>query len=97
MSKVDVRVGLRANDALNNIEVFTPELQLKTFIHDTRKALKMSQRELSAKSGINQSNLSKIENGIINPSISTIQRLAASLGHKVELRFVPDFERMSSK
>lgn len=94
MSKVDVRVGLPANDYLDNVEAYTPELQLKSFIHDTRKALKMSQRELSERSGINQSNLSKIENGIINPSISTIQRLAASLGHKVELRFIPDFEHI---
>lgn len=75
----------------------TPELQLKKFIHDTRKSMKISQRELSKMSGVNQSNLSKIENGIINPSIATIQKVAACLGHKVELRFVPDYEEMPSK
>lgn len=67
----------------------TPEIQLKMFIHDTRKALNISQRELSKMSGVNQSNLSKIENGIINPSIATIEKVAACLGHKVELRFIP--------
>lgn len=96
MSKIDVRVGVNTN-SLNNIEASTPEAQLKRFIHETRKSLHMSQRELSEKSGINQSNLSKIENGIINPSISTIKRLASSLGHNVELRFVPDCEHISTK
>lgn len=95
MSKADVRVGNNSNP--DNMEACTPEVQLKSFIHDTRKALKMSQRALSEKSGINQSNLSKIENGIINPSLSTIQRLAKSLGHRVELRFVPESERTSAK
>lgn len=94
MSKIDVRVG--DTNTMDNIEAINPELQLKSFIHDTRKALRMTQRELSEKSGINQSNLSKIENGIINPSISTIQRLASCLGHKVELRFVPDYDRVSA-
>lgn len=69
----------------------TPEVQLKNFIHYTRKSLNISQRELSKMSGVNQSNLSKIENGIINPSIATIQKVAACLGHKLELRFVPTY------
>ena len=67
------------------------EVQLKNFIHYTRKSLNISQRELSKMSGVNQSNLSKIENGIINPSIATIQKVAACLGHKLELRFVPTY------
>ncbi len=77
---------------LDILGTVSPEMQLKKFIHDTRKSLKISQRELSKMSGVNQSNLSKIENGIINPSIATIQKVAACLGHKVELRFVPNFK-----
>lgn len=76
--------------ALNPMSSVSPEMQLKQFLHDTRKALNISQRELSKMSGVNQSNLSKIENGIINPSIATIQKVAACLGHKVELRFIPN-------
>lgn len=83
-SSVDVTLGKVTN--------MSPEMQLKQFLHDTRKALNISQRELSKMSGVNQSNLSKIENGIINPSIATIQKVASCLGHKVELRFIPNFK-----
>lgn len=78
--------------ALSQMGGISPEMQLKQFLHDTRKALNISQRELSKMSGVNQSNLSKIENGIINPSIATIQKVAACLGHKVELRFIPNYK-----
>lgn len=96
MNKVDIRVSLNGNTTQKDNSSSNADMQLKNFIHDTRKALKLSQRELSERSGINQSNLSKMENGIINPSLATIQRLAASLGHKVELRFIPTFDRYSA-
>ncbi|MCK0526019.1 MULTISPECIES: helix-turn-helix transcriptional regulator [unclassified Anaerobiospirillum] len=87
--------NIQRNTGINDVDFETkpgsPEDQLMKFIHETRKSMKISQRELSKMSGVNQSNLSKIENGIINPSIATIQKVAACLGHKVELRFVPDF------
>ncbi|MCK0514893.1 helix-turn-helix domain-containing protein [Anaerobiospirillum sp. NML120448] len=95
-------INLQRDVNITDLERFansmtSPEAQLKKFIHDTRKSMKLSQRELSKMSGVNQSNLSKIENGIINPSIATIQKVAACLGHKVELRFVPDFSEGSKK
>lgn len=95
-------INLQRDINITDLERFansmtTPEAQLKKFIHDTRKSMKLSQRELSKLSGVNQSNLSKIENGIINPSIATIQKVAACLGHKVELRFVPDFGESNKK
>ena len=43
----------------------------------TRKGL--SQKELSETSGIDQSDLSKIERGIANPSIGTLNRIAEAM------------------
>ena len=48
----------------------------------------MTQKELSEKTGINQSNLSRIERGTGNPSIATLERIAAALGKKVSISFV---------
>ena len=64
-------INLQRDVNITDLERFansmtSPEAQLKKFIHDTRKSMKLSQRELSKMSGVNQSNLSKIENGIIN-------------------------------
>ncbi len=48
----------------------------------------MTQKQLSERTGINQSNLSRIESGMGNPSIATLERIASALGKKVSISFV---------
>ena len=48
----------------------------------------MTQKQLSEKTGIYQAEISKIERGIGNPSLSTLQRLAAGLDMHLDIRFV---------
>ena len=43
----------------------------------------ISQKELSELTGIDQSDLSKIERGVANPSIGTLNRIAEALGAKL--------------
>lgn len=45
----------------------------------------LSQKELSALSGIDQSDLSKIERGIANPSVHTLNRIAQALNAKLTI------------
>ena len=40
----------------------------------------MSQKELAAVTGIDQSDISKIERGTANPSVNTLARIAKALG-----------------
>ena len=40
----------------------------------------LSQKELAERTGIDQSDISKIERGIANPSMATLERIAAALG-----------------
>ena len=47
----------------------------------------LSQKELSELSGIDQSDISKIECGIANPSVNTLNRLAEALGAKLSISF----------
>ncbi len=56
-------------------------------IKDARLGQYMSQEELAKKTGIDQSDLSKIEKGLANPSIKTICRIAKGLGLKIEVLF----------
>ena len=56
-------------------------------IKDIRLGLFMSQEDLAKKTGIDQSDLSKIEKGLSNPSIKLINRIAKGLGTKVEILF----------
>lgn len=48
-----------------------------------REKIGISQKELSLKTGIDQSDISKIERGMANPSISTLDRLARAMDMKL--------------
>lgn len=65
------------------------EYSIKQAIIDARNAVNMSQQELSQRTGIAQSDISKLENGNANPSIKTLRRLAAGLGMKLKISFEP--------
>ena len=54
-----------------------------------RAAAAMSQQELSRITGVNQADISKLENGTANPTVRVLSRLAAGLGAKLEIRFSP--------
>lgn len=45
----------------------------------------MTQKELSELTGIDQSDISKIERGVANPTIGTIDKIASALGGKLHI------------
>ncbi|MDO4845468.1 MAG: helix-turn-helix transcriptional regulator [Oscillospiraceae bacterium] len=45
----------------------------------------LSQKELSDLTGIDQSDLSRIERGIANPSVNTLNRIAEALDAKLQI------------
>ena len=49
----------------------------------------MTQKDLAEKTGITQSDISRLENGSANPSLKTLQRLAKGMGMNLKLEFVP--------
>ena len=50
-----------------------------------RAAAWISQKQLAALSGIDQSDISKIERGIANPSVATLDRIAKALGGQLNI------------
>ena len=46
----------------------------------------MSQKQLAAATGIDQSDISKIERGVANPSVSTLERIAKALGGQLAIK-----------
>lgn len=70
-------------------DALEPEFTLMQAIIDARKQTGMTQKQLSEKTGIAQSDISKLESGNGNPSLKTIQRLAAGLGMKLKIEFQP--------
>ena len=49
----------------------------------------LTQEQLADVTGIHQTNISKLESGTANPSLRTLKRLAAGMGMKLKLEFVP--------
>ena len=56
-------------------------------IKQRRLEKKMTQEELATLIGIDQSDLSKIEKGLMNPSIKTLNRIAEGLQSKITISF----------
>lgn len=70
-------------------EALQPELSLVQAMIDARKVSGLTQKELSERTGIAQADISKLENGNANPSLRTLQRLAAGMGMQVKIEFIP--------
>lgn len=80
---------LRDPDFEAEYEVLAPEFSIIQAMIDARKAQNLTQKELSARTGIAQADISKLENGNANPTIKMLQRLADGLGLSVKIEFVP--------
>jgi DNA-binding XRE family transcriptional regulator len=64
------------------------EYQLMMMILKARSEQKLTQSELAQRTGIRQSNISRIEKGQAMPSIATLCKIAHGLGKKLEIKFV---------
>lgn len=62
-----------------------PDFEIMRALIDARLSSGMTQKELSERSGVRQSNISRIENGTCSPSISTLRALAAGLGKTLSI------------
>lgn len=54
-------------------------------VSEARAKAGLSQKDLSAATGIDQSDISKIERGAANPSVATLKRIADALGAKLSV------------
>ena len=70
-------------------EDLQPNMDIVKAILDARIKQNLSQKELSKLTGINQSEISKLESGERNPSIKLLQRLADGMGLTLKISFVP--------
>mgnify|MGYP003617890649 FL=1 len=65
------------------------EFKIIRAVIDARKAMKLTQKELSERSGIDLGDISRIERGIANPTIKVLMKLASGMGMDLQLNFVP--------
>ena len=64
------------------------EYQVQAELIKARTEINMTQAELAEKSGVRQSNISRIENGNALPRLSTLEALARAMGKKLKISIV---------
>jgi len=70
-------------------EKIQPEMEIIKALIDARKEQNLTQSELAALTGINQADISRLENGNRNPSLNMLKKLADGLGMTLQIKFVP--------
>lgn len=70
-------------------EAIQPEMDVIRAIVDARASQNLTQKELAERTGINQADISKIENGTRNPSLNLLKRLADGMGMALKIEFIP--------
>ena len=70
-------------------EALQPEMDITRAMMDARIRAGLTQTELSKKSGISQADISRLENGTRNPSLSLLKRLAEAMNTTLKIEFVP--------
>lgn len=66
-----------------------PEIDVIRAMIDARIEQNLTQKELAVRTGINQADISKLENGTKNPSLKLLKKLANGLGMQLKISFVP--------
>ena len=80
---------LKNEDFKKEYDALDAEFSIIQAMLDARKAAGLTQKDLAARTGIAQADISKLENGNANPSLRTLQRLADGMGMKLKVEFVP--------
>lgn len=70
-------------------EDIQPEMDVIRAMVDARISQNLTQKELAERTGINQADISKLENGTRNPSLKLLKRLADGMGMTLKLEFIP--------
>ena len=70
-------------------EAIQPEMAVIRALVDARISQNLTQKQLSERTGINQADISKLENGTRNPSLNMLKRLADGLDMTLKLEFIP--------
>ena len=66
-----------------------PEFDVIRAIVDARVSQNLTQKQLAERSGINQADISKLENGTRNLSINLLKRLADGMDMALKIEFIP--------
>ncbi len=60
-----------------------------SFLRDARRRHGLDQRALARRAGTSQTQISRIERGVVSPTVASLARLLGALGEQLELAYAP--------
>lgn len=81
--EVEAEARAEGPQAVAELEAFRAHYAVAEEVRELRKECKLTQKELAAASGIDQSEISRIERGQGNPTTTTLAALLAPLGARI--------------
>ena len=85
MREVEAEAHREGPKAITELAAFDAHFRLAGELLSLRRARGLTQRQLSQKTGIQQSEISRIEAAHANPTVGTVSALARALGAEVRL------------
>ena len=79
---------MQNNEFKKEYEAIQPGMNVIRAIVDARTSQNLTQKELDRRSGINQADISCIENGTRNPSLAMVKRIAKGVGMQVKIEYL---------
>ena len=95
--KETLKQQLKNPEFQSEFEALEPEFQIIQAILDARIQKELTQKDLSAATGITQSDISKLENGTRNPSLKLLKRLADGMDMTLRIEFIPKKNSIGAK
>lgn len=91
MSKFDqfLEEQLQDDELRQEYENLQPEFDVIKAMVEARISQNLTQQQLAERTGINQADISKLENGTRNPSIKLLKRLADGMDMALKIEFIP--------
>ncbi len=79
---------LKDPEVRTEYEALKPEYEVIRALVSARLEQNLTQEQLAQRTGIRQSNISRIESGTCSPTIATLQQLANGMGKKLHIEFL---------
>lgn len=80
---------LQDEEIKKEYEALQPELDVMRALVEARISQNLTQKQLAERTGINQADISKLENGTRNPSLNLLKRLAEGMDMVLKIEFIP--------
>ena len=85
--KEHLKEQLKDPNFRSEYEALEAEYEIIRQIILARNELNMTQKELAERTGIKQSNISRLERGTYNPSLSSLKKIAKGLDKELHIEF----------